>query len=148
MHAGMALIRSTGRRVCVMRRHLLRRRSRDLMDGGVHRDMRRDGRRSPRGRVRRGSSEQALGVGVRVRYGSGAGVSRGRRHAADLHNATRGTCSSHRSGGGVRTAGDHCNAEHRGGSGHDHLGGYLHHGFTFLSNAPVPVRCNHSHSAL
>ena len=95
MHAGRAMIRSTSGRAFVMPRQGLPGRPRDLMDGGVHRDVRRGVRSGSRGRLSRGGSEQALGVGVGVRYGSGAGV-RGRRpHAADLSNLTRGSRISH-----------------------------------------------------
>jgi len=103
MHAVIDMTRSARGRLCMVRWHGLSGRPRHLTDRGMHRDMRRnvrgrmyggpgDGMRgSPCGRLCRGSSQQALGVGIGVYYRNGAGVRHRRGHCAYRQNSTRST---------------------------------------------------------
>lgn len=98
-----------------MRGQGLRGRPRDLTDSGVRRGVRRRACR----RVRHRGSGQALGVGVGVCRGGGAGV-RGRRYdAADLHNVARGIMRSQRATGCLCTSDGQSKAEHARGAGCD-----------------------------
>ena len=98
--------------------------------------------------MRHSGSGQTLGVGVGVRRGSGVGL-RGRRpDAADLKNLSRGSTSSQRSTGCLRTAGGKCNAEHARGPNRDQLAGYLHHVLPFIPTPRYWFAANHCLSDL
>ena len=143
MHVGIAVVRSTGGRACVIGGQGSRGRPRDLPDSGVHRDMCGDVRPGPRGRVHRSpsgwthrsGSQHAFGVGVRVCDGNRARV-RGRRgHAAHLQNPTWGVPGAQPSGC-IGTTGEQRSTEKGRGSGHSQLGGCIHHVFCLSLQRP------------
>ena len=119
--------RSHTRHHCVVRGQHPWSWSRDLTDTAVpHRH--RGGR----------DTGQTIGVGVSSR-GGGAGLPRRQPDAADLQDPTRGIRSGQRSGCCVRCTGGQCDAQQARGSGHDQLGGCLHHVFALHSNARFRV---------